>query len=61
MDPAKADQLYKEAVEIIYTEAPEIWALQTNERIALRSNVMGYQYNLSYYKEGISFANMYKE
>jgi peptide/nickel transport system substrate-binding protein len=61
LDAAKADQLYKDAVEIIYTEAPEIWALQTNERVALRSNVHGYEYNLSYYKEGMTFADMYKE
>jgi len=61
MDQAKQDQLYQEAVEIIYTESPEVWAVQTNERIALRDNVKGYEYNLSYYKEGMQFARMYKE
>jgi len=60
-DQAKKDDFYQQAVETIYTESPEIWAVQTNERIARRDNVMGYVYNLSYYKEGISFAKMYKK
>jgi peptide/nickel transport system substrate-binding protein len=59
-DQAKLDQLYQAAVEMIYTDSPEIWALQTNERIAHRAVVMGYQYNMSYYKEGIDFSKMYK-
>jgi len=61
MDSTKRDEAYQQAVEMIYTDSPEVWAVQTNERIALRSNVKGYEYNLSYYKEGISFAKMYKE
>jgi peptide/nickel transport system substrate-binding protein len=61
MDSTKRDEAYRQAVEMIYTDSPEVWAVQTNERIALRSNVKGYEYNLSYYKEGISFAKMYKE
>ncbi len=60
-DQAKMDQLYQQAVEMIYTDAPEIWAVQTNERIVHSANVMGYQYNLSYYKEGIDFSKMYKQ
>lgn len=60
-DAAKRDKLYSEAVEKIYTDSPEVWAVQTNERIAHRSNVKGYEYNLSYYKEGINFSKIYKE
>ena len=60
-DKAKVDKLYQDAVEMIYTDAPEVWAMQTNERIVHLANVMGYAYNLSYYKEGIDFSKMYKQ
>lgn len=60
-DPAKMDALYQQAVEMIYTDSPEVWAVQTNERIVHRDNVFGYQYNLSYYKEGVEFYNIYKQ
>jgi peptide/nickel transport system substrate-binding protein len=60
-DQTKRDQLYSQAVEKIYTDSPEVWAIQTNERIAHRSSVKGYEYNLSYYKEGIDFSKIYKE
>jgi peptide/nickel transport system substrate-binding protein len=60
-DQAKRDKLYSDAVEMIYTDSPEIWAVQTNERIAHRTSVKGYQYNLSYYKEGIDFSKIYKD
>lgn len=60
-DKAKVDKLYQDAVEMIYTDAPEVWAMQTNERIVHLANVMGYVYNLSYYKEGIDFSKMYKQ
>jgi hypothetical protein len=48
-------------VEIIYTEAPEIWVVQNNERVALQSNVKGYEYTLSYYRNYFPFEQMYKE
>jgi len=60
-DKAKVDKLYQDAVEMIYTDSPEVWAMQTNERIVHLANVMGYAYNLSYYKEGIDFSKMYKQ
>jgi len=60
-DQAKLDELYQQAVEMIYTDSPEVWAVQTNERIVHRDVVVGYEYNLSYYKEGMSFAKMYKK
>jgi peptide/nickel transport system substrate-binding protein len=60
-DPAKRDQLYQEATEIIYTEAPEVWIMQPNDRIALRDNVKGYEYNFSYGPWYFPFAKMYKE
>jgi peptide/nickel transport system substrate-binding protein len=60
-DQAKLDELYQQAVEQIYTDSPEVWALQTNERIVHRAAVVGYQYNMSYYKEGIDFSKMYKQ
>ena len=34
-DPAKRDQLYQQATEIIYAEAPEVWVIQPTERIAM--------------------------
>ena len=60
-DQAKLDAIYQEAVEIIYTEAPEIWVVQNNERVALQSNVKGYEYTLSYYRNYFPFEQMYKE
>jgi peptide/nickel transport system substrate-binding protein len=59
-DKTKRDALYQQAYEQIYSDSPEIWAVQINERIAHSEKVVGYQYNLSYYKEGIEFHNMYK-
>ena len=47
-DQAKRDELYQEAIELIYTDAPEVWVMQPTERIALRDNVKGYDYNFSY-------------
>jgi peptide/nickel transport system substrate-binding protein len=60
-DQAKLDAIYQEAVETIYTEAPEIWVVQNNERVALQSNVKGYEYTLSYYRNYFPFEQMYKE
>jgi peptide/nickel transport system substrate-binding protein len=60
-DKAKRDAIYQQAYEQIYTDCPEIWAVQLNERIAHSDKVVGYQYNLTYYKEGIEFAKMYKK
>jgi peptide/nickel transport system substrate-binding protein len=60
-DAAKRDQLYQPAVEMIYTDSPEVWAMQTNERIVHLAQIMGYVYNLSYYKEGIDFSKIYKQ
>lgn len=61
IDKTKTDQLYQEAIEKIYADAPEVWALQTNERIAHSDKVVGYEYNMSYYKEGIDFSKIYKQ
>ena len=60
-DPAKRDALYQEAVEIIYTEAPEIWVMQPTERVAMRDNVKRYEYNFSYSFWYFNFEKMYKE
>jgi len=60
-DQAKKDQLYQEATEIIYTEAPEVWVMQPNERVALRDNVKGYAYNFSYTFNYFPFEKMYRE
>lgn len=61
VDKFKRDELYQQAYEQIYTDSPEVWAVQTNERIAHRDNLVGYEYNMSYYKEGIDFSKMYKK
>jgi peptide/nickel transport system substrate-binding protein len=58
---AKKDTIYQEAVETIYTESPEVWVIQKNERIALQPNVKGYEYTLSYYQTYFPFEKMYKE
>lgn len=60
-DKAARDSLYQQAYEMIYTDSPEIWAIQINERIAHSDKVVGYEYNLSYYKEGIEFSKVYKK
>jgi peptide/nickel transport system substrate-binding protein len=60
-DPAKRDQLYQQATEIIYAEAPEVWVIQPTERIAMRDNVKGYGYNFSYMQTYFPFAQMYKQ
>jgi len=60
-DQAKKDEIYQEAVEIIYTESPEVWVVQNNERVALQPNVKGYEYTLSYYRTYFPFDQMYKE
>jgi len=60
-DTAKRDSLYQQAVEQIYTDAPEIWCIQPTERIAIRDNVKGYEYNFSYSYWFFNFEKMYKE
>ena len=60
-DPAKRDQFYQQATEIIYAEAPEVWVIQPTERIAMRDNVKGYGYNFSYMQTYFPFAQMYKQ
>lgn len=61
VDDARRDEYYQEATEIIYTEAPEVWTIQPTERIAMRSNVKGYEYNFAYSSWCFSFEKMYKE
>jgi peptide/nickel transport system substrate-binding protein len=60
-DPAKRDQLYQQAVEQIYSDAPEIWTIQPTERIAMRTDVKGYEYNFPYSYFYFNFDKMYKE
>jgi ABC-type transport system substrate-binding protein len=43
---ARAD--FKKAIDIIYNQALEIWAVQPNDRIAMRDNVHGFVYNYLY-------------
>ena len=40
--------LYARALPLIYADAAQIWVVQPNERIALRSNVKGFVYNFLY-------------
>ncbi len=60
-DDVKRARLYQEAIEIIYTEACEVWAIQPKERIAIRSSVKGYEYNFSYSNWYFNFEKMYKD
>ena len=40
--------LYAKALPIVYSDAPEIWAAQPDDRVALRDNVHGFSYNFLY-------------
>ncbi len=40
--------IYAKVLPIIYSDAPEIWAVQPDDRIALRTNVHGFVYNFLY-------------
>ncbi len=43
---AKAD--FMKAMDIVYNQALEIWAVQPSDRVAMRSNVHGFVYNYLY-------------
>lgn len=45
---AEQHAIYAKVLPIIYDDAPEIWAVQPDERIAMRSNVHGFKYNFLY-------------
>lgn len=60
-DDAKRDALYQQAVEQIYSDAPEIWVFQPTERVAMRDNVKGYEYNFAYSYWYFDYSKMYKE
>jgi peptide/nickel transport system substrate-binding protein len=55
-----AYRFYRQACHRIYAAAPEVWPVQPNERIALRSNVQGYQYNFLYGENYYPVYNMYR-
>ncbi len=40
--------LYAKVLPIVYDDAPEIWAAQPDDRVALRNNVHGFAYNFLY-------------
>jgi ABC-type transport system substrate-binding protein len=47
-DSATAKALYGKVLDVVYNQAYEIWAVQPNDRIALRANVHGFVYNFLY-------------
>lgn len=47
-DPSTARALYAKALHIVYDQAYEIWAVQPDDRVALRDNVHGFVYNYLY-------------
>jgi ABC-type transport system substrate-binding protein len=55
-----AYRLYAQACHRIYAAAPEVWPVQPNERVALRSNIQGYQYNFLYGANYYPVYNMYR-
>ena len=57
---AAAYRLYQKAINRIYAAAPNIWPVQPDERIALRTNVHGYQYNFVYSAFYYPLYNMYR-
>ena len=44
----RPDALYAKALPSSISDAPEIWAAQPNDRVALRTNVHGFMYNFLY-------------
>ena len=59
-DPKAAYAVYKQICDRIYTLALEIWPVQPNERIALRSNIRGYTYNFQYSSSYYPLYQMYR-
>ena len=47
-DPAKSRALYAQMADIVYNDAPNIWMYQSDDNVAMRTNVHGYAYNFLY-------------
>jgi peptide/nickel transport system substrate-binding protein len=60
IDPVAAYKLYAEVCNRVYDLALEIWPVQPNDLIALRTNVHGYTYNFLYGSEYYPVYSMYK-
>jgi peptide/nickel transport system substrate-binding protein len=45
---AQQHALYAKAIPLVYDDAPEVWAVQQNDRIAVRTVVHGFRYNFLY-------------
>jgi ABC-type transport system substrate-binding protein len=58
---AQALRLFTQVCHRVYKAAPNIWPVQPNERIALRSNIHGYEYNYQYGENYYPLYNMYKD
>ena len=59
-DMGTAYRLYQKICDRVYARALEIWPVQPNERVALRSTVHGYQYNFLYSSAYYPLYNMYR-
>jgi peptide/nickel transport system substrate-binding protein len=59
-DMGKAYRLYQQICNRVYDQAIEIWPVQPNERVALRANVHGYQYNYLYSSYYYPLYDMYR-
>jgi len=60
-DPKAAYRIYQQICAKVYDLALEIWPVQPNERIALRSNVHGYTYNFIYSNAYYPLYTMYRD
>jgi peptide/nickel transport system substrate-binding protein len=47
-DAAKASAIFSRICDIVYSDAPQIWAAQPNDLVAMRTNVHGFVYNFLY-------------
>ena len=59
-DPKKAYRLYQKVCDRVYALALGLWPVQPNDRVAVRTNVHGYQYNFLEGNTYFPLYNMYR-
>lgn len=58
---AVAQKYWRQAMSRVYQAAPNIWTVQPQEEVALRSNIGGYAYNFLFSKFYYPVYNMYRK
>ena len=59
-DPKTAYRLYQKICDRVYDLAIGLWPVQPNDRVAVRSNVHGFQYNFLEGNTYFPLYNMYR-